>query len=88
MTTASSNEQTGAGLNRLTSEEYDRIHRLNTAYKEKFGFPFIYAVKGSGKSAIFSALERRLQSTPEVEHAEALQQVFRIARFRLEEIID
>jgi len=80
-------EQAGVGLDRLTPEEYERLHRLNTAYKEKFGFPFLYAVKGSSKTAILEALALRLESTPEVEFREALRQVYRIARFRLEGLI-
>jgi len=84
---SSAQEQAGAGLDRLTQEEYDRLLRLNNAWKEKFGFPFLYAVKGSDKFAIIEAMERRLPSGPEEEFAEALRQVFRIARYRLEEIV-
>jgi 2-oxo-4-hydroxy-4-carboxy-5-ureidoimidazoline decarboxylase len=84
---SSAKEQAGAGLDSLTQEEYDRLLRLNNAWKEKFGFPFLYAVKGSDKFAIMEAMERRLHSSPEEEFAEALRQVFRIARFRLEEIV-
>src|SRR5258708_12525737 len=61
---------------------------LNRAYREKFGFPFLYAVKGSDKAAILEALERRLNSSREIEFPEALRQVYRIARFRLESIIE
>jgi 2-oxo-4-hydroxy-4-carboxy-5-ureidoimidazoline decarboxylase len=85
---ASTREQAGAGLDRLTPEEHARLLRLNTEYQEKFGFPFLYAVKGSDKHQIMSALETRLASTPEKEFDEALTQVFRIAHFRLEEIVE
>jgi len=85
---SSTSEQAGAGLDRLTSEEYARLTDLNDAYREKFGFPFLYAVRGSDKFAILEALERRLSSNPEDEFQEALRQVFRIARFRLESVID
>jgi len=84
---SSAKEQAGAGLDRLTQEEYDSLLRLNSAWKEKFGFPFLYAVKGSDKFAIMETMERRLHSSPEEEFAEALRQVFRIARYRLEEIV-
>lgn len=84
MSDASTSEQAGAGLDRLTAAEFERLQRLNAAYREKFGYPFLFAVKDSNKHEILAALERRLQSTPEEEFAEALRQVFRIARFRLE----
>lgn len=85
---SSTSEQAGAGLDRLTRDEYERLMDLNGAYREKFGFPFLYAVKGSDKFAILEALERRLNSNREDEFQEALRQVYRIARFRLESIID
>jgi len=84
----SAGEQAGEGLDRLTSDEYTRLIRLNTAYREKFGFPFLYAVKGSGKSAILEALERRLNCDRGDEFRDALRQVYRIARFRLENIVN
>jgi OHCU decarboxylase len=87
MTDASTREQAGAGLNSLTREEFDRLHALNSAYTEKFGFPFLYAVKGSTKDDVLSALERRLTASRDVEQREALRQVYRIARFRLEEMV-
>jgi 2-oxo-4-hydroxy-4-carboxy-5-ureidoimidazoline decarboxylase len=85
---SSTREQTGAGLANLTPDEYDRLQYLNAQYKKKFGFPFLYAVKGSDKLTILAALEARLQSDEADELAEALRQVFRIVRFRLEEIIE
>jgi len=84
---SSAKEQAGAGLDQLTPVEFARLHQYNEAYKTKFGFPFLFAVKGSGKLRIMQALEARLQSTPEEEFQEALKQVYRIARFRLEEIV-
>jgi 2-oxo-4-hydroxy-4-carboxy-5-ureidoimidazoline decarboxylase len=87
MSAASEDEQAGAGLDRLSPAEFDRLHRLNGAYREKFGFPFIYAVKGAGKSDILAALESRLTAEPEAERAAALGQIYRIAQFRLEATI-
>jgi 2-oxo-4-hydroxy-4-carboxy-5-ureidoimidazoline decarboxylase len=84
----SASEQAGAGLDRLTADEYARLTQLNQAYRQKFGFPFLYAVKGSGKFAILEALERRLRSDRDIEFEEALEQVYRIARFRLESVIN
>ena len=87
MSDASMHEQLGAGLDNLTSEECERLRRLNAGYREKFGFPFLYAVKGSTKHDILKALEDRLPSSRDQELAEALRQVARIARFRLEELV-
>jgi 2-oxo-4-hydroxy-4-carboxy-5-ureidoimidazoline decarboxylase len=87
LSTASATEQAGAGLGQLTPEEFERLRHLNSAYRDKFGFPFLYAVKGSTKHDILKALEARLPASPEREVTEALTQVARIARFRLEELI-
>ena len=87
LTPASSAEQGGAGLDQLTPEEFERLRQLNSAYREKFGFPFLYAVKGSTKHDILNALESRLPSAYDAERSEALLQVARIARFRLEDSI-
>jgi 2-oxo-4-hydroxy-4-carboxy-5-ureidoimidazoline decarboxylase len=84
----SAREQAGAGLDRLTADEYGRLVALNDRYRARFGFPFLYAVKGSDKFMILEALERRVENAPEDEFQEALRQVFRIARFRLEEKIE
>ena len=86
MTAASTSEQSGAGLDRLTADEFERLHRLNSAYREKFGFPFIYAVRGSSKRDVLAALESRLAAAPEAERAQALAQISRIAQFRLEDL--
>ena len=87
MSPASHREQTDAGLSALSSDQLQRLRALNAAYREKFGFPFLYAIKGSTTQDIVDALERRLPSTREAEQQEALRQVYRIARFRLEEVI-
>jgi OHCU decarboxylase len=86
MTAASEGEQTGAGLDRLDAGEFDQLRRLNSAYRETFGFPFIYAVKGASKGDILAALESRLAADPGSERAGALSQIYRIAQFRLETI--
>ena len=86
LSTASAAEQSGAGLDTLTPEELKRFADLNESYQQKFGFPFILAVKGSTKHDILRALEQRLPSTHEAEFAEALRQVYRIATFRLHDV--
>jgi OHCU decarboxylase len=87
LTRASTEEQAGAGLDGLTSGEFEQLHRLNAAYRSRFGFPFLLAVKGATKHDVLRALQARMESTPENEYREALRQVFRIARFRLEGIV-
>lgn len=84
---ASSAEQAGAGLDQLTQAEFERLRRLNEDYRDKFGFPFLFAVKGSTKHDILDALERRSRSSREEEYLVALDQVYRIARFRLEDTL-
>ena len=87
MTDASTSEQSGAGLDSLTVDEFERLQQLNRAYREKFGFPFLLAVKGSSKHDVLAALAARLPATPDHEFAEALRQVFRIAWFRLQDVV-
>jgi 2-oxo-4-hydroxy-4-carboxy-5-ureidoimidazoline decarboxylase len=84
---ASTKEQAGAGLDSLTPGEFEQLHRLNAAYRTRFGFPFLLAVKGSTKHDVLRALQARMESSPEDEYREALRQVYRIARFRLEDLI-
>jgi OHCU decarboxylase len=84
---ASHSEQANAGLSQLTPEEFEKLQRWNGEYRARFGFPFLYAVKNSNKHEILAALERRLQLAPEQEFEDALRQVYRIARFRLEDAI-
>jgi 2-oxo-4-hydroxy-4-carboxy-5-ureidoimidazoline decarboxylase len=87
MTDASRGEQAGAGLDRLTADDCSTLQRLTTAYRQKFGFPFLFAVKGSTSQQILAALERRLPRSADEEFAEAMQQAYRIARFRLDNLI-
>jgi OHCU decarboxylase len=87
MTPASTEEQAGAGFDSLTPDEFELLHRLNAAYRNRFGFPFLFAVKGSTKHDVLRALQARMESSPEDEFREALRQVNRIARFRLEDLI-
>lgn len=82
---ASRREQAGAGLDRLTAEEFARFRDLNTRYRARFGFPFIYAVKGATKEAILAAFEARLDNDADTEHTTALAHVERIFRFRIED---
>lgn len=87
MTDASTGEQAGAGLDRLTPDDFARLQRLNTAYRERFGFPFLFAVKGSTSPQVLAALEDRLPREREEELEEALRQVYQIARLRLNDTV-
>lgn len=81
-------EQAGLGLDRLTSQQYDRFQLLNQAYKDKFGFPFIIAVKNQTKDSVLDAFERRLKNTIEAEIASAIAQINLIALFRTLNLVE
>lgn len=84
LTADSTAEQKGAGLDTLTAAEFERFTSLNTRYKAKYHFPFIFAVKGATKDMILAAFEARLKNSEKVEFETALTQIARIFRFRLE----
>lgn len=88
LTADSAGEQARAGLNACTPEEFARLQELNAAYNQRFGFPFIVAVRGPTgagltRQQIIATLERRLRHAPDQEFAEALRQIDRIAEIRL-----
>ena len=85
LTDDSSKEQAGAGLNTLTPAEFARFTGLNTRYKQRFGFPFIFAVKGATKHMILDSFETRVDNELDTEFAMAIAQVCRIFRFRTED---
>lgn len=87
MTDASQKEQKGAGLNQLSKDELATFQELNSQYVEKFGFPFIMAVKGQSKITILEALRNRFNHAYNQEFSTALLEVDKIARFRLEELL-
>lgn len=87
MAEASVQEQSGIGLDRLTASEYERFEQLNTAYKAKFRFPFIVAVKNHTKDSIFAAFEQRLRNSVDREFEEAICEIYQIAQFRLSAIV-
>ncbi|MBY0360450.1 MAG: 2-oxo-4-hydroxy-4-carboxy-5-ureidoimidazoline decarboxylase [Phreatobacter sp.] len=87
LTAESTGEQASAGLDRLTDAERAEFMRLNEAYKARFGFPFILAVKGRTKDEIRAAFETRLANDPAAEFADALRQIERIALLRLKDLL-
>jgi 2-oxo-4-hydroxy-4-carboxy-5-ureidoimidazoline decarboxylase len=87
LTAASSREQASAGLDRLTPEEYRRFHALNDAYRARFGFPFIIAVRENTKESILRSFEARLANDRDAEVATALGEIGKIVRLRLADAV-
>jgi 2-oxo-4-hydroxy-4-carboxy-5-ureidoimidazoline decarboxylase len=85
LTEASTREQASARLDACTPAEFERLQQLNAAYQEKFGFPFIIAVRGLDRAQIVAHFSARLHNDNETEFREALRQIERIAALRLEE---
>jgi len=85
LTPDSLKEQTEAGLDQCSEEEFNEFKKLNNTYK-KFGFPFILAVKGKTKVEILNNFRKRIFSDPEIEFDEAVKQVKQIASLRLKEL--
>lgn len=83
LTPESGTEQASAGLDRCTPAEFAEFQRLNEAYRARFGFPFIIAVRGLDRAAILDAFRHRIGNDRASEFREALDQVHRIARLRL-----
>ncbi|MCE2888169.1 MAG: 2-oxo-4-hydroxy-4-carboxy-5-ureidoimidazoline decarboxylase [Pseudanabaena sp. 42896M_M3] len=83
MAEASVQEQSTVGLDQLSATEYDRFQYLNQAYKDKFAFPFIIAVRNHTKDSILKAFEQRLLNNLEVEKKQAIAEIIEIARWRL-----
>ena len=87
LTRESTHEQAGAGLGDLSADELARFTQLNAAYRARFDFPFVMAVKGKTKAEISEAFERRLAHDAATEFATALLEIDRIAALRLKEIL-
>jgi 2-oxo-4-hydroxy-4-carboxy-5-ureidoimidazoline decarboxylase len=88
MTADSQAEQASAGLERLSEAEFAQFHRLNGAYREKFGIPFIICARRHGKDSILQQFERRLQNGTAEEAETALAEIFRIAALRLDQRLE
>ena len=83
LTADSAAEQAGAGLDQCSEAEFAEFTALNARYVERFGFPFIIAVRGLDRAAILAAFRRRVEGDPEAEFRTALDQVHRIAALRI-----
>ncbi|WP_296222947.1 2-oxo-4-hydroxy-4-carboxy-5-ureidoimidazoline decarboxylase [Ralstonia sp. UBA689] len=87
LTVESTREQAGAGLDQCTPEEFARLQDLNNRYNEKFGFPFILAVRGYDRHGIIEAFAKRVDNDRDTELRASLEQIHRIAGFRLHDLI-
>jgi len=87
MAKASLEEQAGVGLDQLRPEEFEYISRLNQAYTQRFGFPFIFAIKGKTKQDVFASMEQRIHNDVATEFKTALEQIYKIALFRLIDMV-
>jgi OHCU decarboxylase len=87
LTRSSTREQASAGLDRLTPDEYDAFTRTNTAYRERFDFPFVVCVREHTKESILRVAAERLEHTHDEEVRVALEEIAKIARLRLREVI-
>ena len=84
LTADSTAEQASAGLDQCSKVEYERFQALNDAYRDKFGFPFVMAVRNSSRAEILDAFSARLQNDYDLEFETALEEIHKIARLRLE----
>jgi len=84
LTADSTSEQASAGLDQCSAEEYAQFQDLNTRYKEKFGFPFFMAVRGSSRADILAAFAARLDNDATTEFETALAEIHQIATLRLQ----
>ena len=87
MTADSIGEQASAGLDRCSPDELARLRAGNAAYREKFGFPFVMAVKGKTRQEILAALAERTGNTRDAEFARCLDEIGKIARLRLDALL-
>ncbi|WP_419886009.1 2-oxo-4-hydroxy-4-carboxy-5-ureidoimidazoline decarboxylase [Paenibacillus sp. B-A-8] len=87
VTPLSASEQQGAGLDRLTMEEFNLLNDLNRKYTDKFQFPFILAVRGKNKDDIISAIGARVERSPQEEWVQAFSEIGLITKFRLSDLI-
>jgi OHCU decarboxylase len=87
LTSRSKHEQASAGLDRLTPDEYDAFTRTNAAYRERFGFPFVVCAREHTKESILRVAAERLNNTEDEEVRVALEEIAKIARLRLEDML-
>lgn len=87
LTLDSQQEQASAGLDAMLPEEIEQMRELNRAYRQRYGFPFVIAVRRHTKSQIFEELRRRSDRSRQAEFAEAMDQIKAITRLRLQAMV-
>jgi OHCU decarboxylase len=87
LTDSSRREQAAAGLDRLTPDEYEAFTRTNAAYRERFGFPLVVCAREHTKESILRVASERLGNSEDEEIRVALEEIAKIARLRLEEVL-
>lgn len=86
LTAASTAEQAGAGIDQCSEDEFAKFTTYNNSYKSRFNFPFIMAVKGANRYQILESFEKRLGNDSETEFVTALNEINKIALFRLRDM--
>ena len=87
LTSESAKEQASAGLGRLSRDEAERLQELNQKYRQRFGFPFVICARLNKKEAIFASCAARLGNSRQEEIKTALEEIAKIARLRLEDLV-
>ena len=87
LTVESTREQRGAGLDQCSPEEFAEVQDLNQRYNDKFGFPFVIAVKGHDRYSILSHFRQRLDNDKVAEANECIEQIIKIGGFRLSDAV-
>jgi 2-oxo-4-hydroxy-4-carboxy-5-ureidoimidazoline decarboxylase len=88
LTDESTQEQRGAGLDQCSAEELAQLRELNATYRQRVGFPIVIAVKGLNRYDILGLMQQRIDNNIEQEQQTCIEQIGRIARFRLDDLID
>ena len=88
LTAESNAEQNSAGLDRLSDAEYEAFERVNNAYRAKFGFPYIVCVRRQTRDSILRDFEHRLPNDAKTEAQRSIEEIFRIAALRLDQLVN
>jgi 2-oxo-4-hydroxy-4-carboxy-5-ureidoimidazoline decarboxylase len=87
LTAESTAEQDSVGLDRLSNAEFEAFERVNTAYRSKFGFPYIVCVRRHTRDSVLRDFERRLPNDSATEMVKSVEEICRIAALRLDQLV-